>query len=186
MRALYLIRHSLTAANERHLYCGATDLPLSDAGRAVALGRRGLLPECGQYITSGMRRADETLSLMTGHVPGAIMPGLREMDFGTFEMKGYGQLKDLPEYVRWIEGKAGCPGGEDSGQFERRVLAAGAALLRLDAASALAVCHGGTIVRQMEAWFPEAGRNFYQWQPGPAEGYLISVCDGRPAAFREV
>lgn len=186
MRALYLIRHSLTAANERHLYCGSTDLPLSEAGRAVALGRRGRLPVCGRYISSGMRRADETLLLMTGRGPDAVLPGLREMDFGAFEMKGYGELRDLPEYVRWIEGKAGCPGGEDNGQFERRVLEAGAALLGLEAASALAVCHGGTIVRLMAAWFPGAGRNFYQWQPGPAAGHLITVCDGRPEAFQEV
>lgn len=29
---LYLIRHGKTEANERHLYCGSTDLPLSNAG----------------------------------------------------------------------------------------------------------------------------------------------------------
>ena len=36
MRTLYLLRHSLTEANERRLYCGWTDLPLSPAGRALA------------------------------------------------------------------------------------------------------------------------------------------------------
>jgi len=29
---LYLIRHGKTAANEQHLYCGSTDLPLSEKG----------------------------------------------------------------------------------------------------------------------------------------------------------
>ena len=31
---IYLIRHGKTAANEQHLYCGSTDLPLSEEGLA--------------------------------------------------------------------------------------------------------------------------------------------------------
>ena len=30
---VFLIRHGRTLANEQHLYCGSTDLPLSRAGR---------------------------------------------------------------------------------------------------------------------------------------------------------
>ena len=30
---IYLIRHGKTEANEKRLYCGSTDLPLSEAGR---------------------------------------------------------------------------------------------------------------------------------------------------------
>ena len=30
---IYLIRHGKTSANEKHLYCGSTDLPLSNAGK---------------------------------------------------------------------------------------------------------------------------------------------------------
>ena len=33
MSEIYLIRHGSTEANERHLYCGASDLPLSERGR---------------------------------------------------------------------------------------------------------------------------------------------------------
>ena len=31
--SIYLIRHGKTEANEKHLYCGSTDLPLSEKGR---------------------------------------------------------------------------------------------------------------------------------------------------------
>ena len=37
---IYLIRHGKTEANERHLYCGSTDLPLSDAGIAEQKEKR--------------------------------------------------------------------------------------------------------------------------------------------------
>lgn len=33
MRRVVLLRHGSTQANERGLYCGSTDLPLSPAGR---------------------------------------------------------------------------------------------------------------------------------------------------------
>ena len=32
--SIYLIRHGKTEANEKRLYCGSTDLPLSEKGRA--------------------------------------------------------------------------------------------------------------------------------------------------------
>ena len=35
---IYLIRHGKTEANEKHLYCGSTDLPLSEAGRGELQG----------------------------------------------------------------------------------------------------------------------------------------------------
>ena len=37
---LILIRHGNTEANEKHLYCGSTDLSLSDAGKAALLERK--------------------------------------------------------------------------------------------------------------------------------------------------
>lgn len=185
MTTLQIVRHSLTEANERRLYCGSTDLPLSDAGRALALSRRGALPECALTVTSGMRRANETLLMMTGRRPDRALPGLREMAFGPFELRGYDELKDREDYRRWIDG-AECPGVETREAFRRRVLAAGEALLRLDAPSALAVCHGGVIAALMAEWFPGAGRHFYQWQPGPCAGYRVEVRSGRPTGFTEI
>ena len=189
MRALYLIRHSLTEANAHRLYCGWTDLGLSEEGRAIARRRRGAIPLCDRCFTSGLRRADETLLLMTGRRPDESLPDLREMAFGAFELLDYEALKGVPEYIRWIEdetGRVACPGGESRETFRARVLRAGEGLLRLKQDAALVVCHGGVIVNLMEAWFPEAGRGFYDWQPGPCGGYRIDMADGRPAHYEEV
>ena len=189
MNTIYLLRHSLTAANEQRLYGGSTDNPLTERGRAIARERRGVIPACDIYISSGMARANETLVLMTGREPDLILPGLREMDFGAFEMKSYEQLKEDPDYLRWIGDEAGevrCPGGENMLTFRARALSAGEALLNMAQSTAFVVCHGGVIVNLMQAWFPHIERNFYQWQPGPAGGYRIAVQDGRAGAFVEV
>ena len=50
MNTLYLMRHSLTEANEKRLYGGSTDSPLTEKGVAVAEGRRGVIPECDIYV----------------------------------------------------------------------------------------------------------------------------------------
>ena len=62
----------------------------------------------------------------------------------------------------------------------------GVKLLAEIAAAVVAVCHGGVIVSLMQAWFPGVDRNFYQWQPGPCEGYKIAVSHGVATAFEEV
>ena len=189
MNTIYLMRHSLTVANEKRLYGGSTDSPLTEKGVAIAAGRRGVIPECDLYVTSGMRRANETLYHMTGRHPGLVLAGLREMDFGAFEMRSYDELKDIPEYILWIGDETGdvyCPGGESRSGFRARVLKAGERLLAMDADRACVVCHGGAIVSLMEAWFPDIHRLFYEWQPGACGGYKIIVQGGRPAGFEEV
>ena len=189
MKALYLLRHSLTEANERRLYGGSTDSPLTERGRALARERFGHLPECDVYIASGMLRAVETLRLMTGHEADITLTDLREMDFGVFEMRGYEALKDDPAYLAWIgddSGQVRCPGGESSADFRKRVVEGGQALLAIEKNTALVVCHGGVIVNLMQAWFPTVPRNFYEWQPSACQGYRVGIENGRPTGFESI
>ncbi|MBR5679768.1 MAG: histidine phosphatase family protein, partial [Clostridia bacterium] len=120
---LILIRHGNTEANEKHLYCGSTDLPLSDAGRAALLERKKTVgvpaSEGFRVLTSGMKRCKETLALLCGEVPHETDAAFREMDCGVFEMRSYEEMKDDPAYLAWITGDNEanvCPGGE-SGQI---------------------------------------------------------------------
>ena len=193
MRALYLLRHSLTEANERRLYCGWTDLPLSPAGQALAEQTRlsAPLPEVSLYVTSGLRRADETLALLTGRTPDLTLPNLREMHFGRFELHSYEELKGDGDYQRWIDDCMGpgivpCPGGESQRAFRERVLRGGEALLGASWESALAVVHGGVIANLMSRWFLDESRNFYEWQPGPCAGYRIGIDGKTPVCFETV
>ena len=178
---LVLLRHGRTAANEARLYCGATDVALSEAGRAQLILRR----ECVRYpevdgllrVTSGMLRADETLCILFGAEPELRLPGLREMNFGRFEMHSYEQLKGDTDYQRWImdgTGEVSTPGGEAKNAFHRRVNAAFDGLRR----DALVVCHGGVIAARMEKLFPQENRNLYQWQPDSGLGYVLEENGG--------
>jgi len=178
---IYLIRHGRTRANEAHLYCGSTDLPLSPGGRAAL--QRCPRPEGVRYLTSGMRRCNETLALLFGPVPWEAESDFREIDFGAFEMRSYAQLRQDPAYLRWLAGDNEAntpPGGESGVQMTRRVLAA---FDRLAAAGqdTVLVTHGGVIAAILAALFPEEGRSRYEWQPAPGSGCRLT---GGPGSWR--
>ena len=171
---VYLIRHGKTAANEKHLYCGSTDLPLSKRGREELQKLHYDIPNV-RFLTSGMRRANETLRILFGNVPFEEDHRFREVDFGAFELRGYEELKDLPEYRAWISGdneRNVPPGGESGEQMRKRVLEAFSEIRE----DTVLVAHGGVIAAIMEHLFPEENKNRYQWQPKPGHGYVI--CEG--------
>ena len=182
MSTVYLIRHGRTKANERHLYCGSTDLPLSEQG-AAALGQLPYALNPERYVTSGMKRTNETLCLLFGDVPFREDPAFREVDFGAFEMRGYDELKKDPAYQDWLTGdneENVPPGGESGTAMKARVLPAFAALASQPGETVL-VTHGGVIAAIMEALFPGEEKNRYQWQPQPGHGYAVT-----PTGYRKI
>jgi alpha-ribazole phosphatase len=189
MSVVHLIRHGRTAANERRLYCGATDEPLSARGLSELESMTGYpAPEGLMFLTSGMRRANETLRTLYGDVSHGEMPALMEMNFGAFEMRSYEEMKQDAEYLRWIADEAGafvCPGGESANAFRARVFAAFDALVMADR-DFLVVTHGGVISNLMARAFPAENRNFYEWQPGYGRGYAIRLANGTPVSFARI
>ena len=170
---IYLIRHGKTEANEKHLYCGSTDLPLSETGRAELEQLHYDLKNV-RFLSSGMKRTNETLKLLFGDVAFREEPQFREVDFGVFEMHSYDELKQDPDYIRWISGENERnipPRGESGLQMKQRVLEA-FSRIREDT---VLVCHGGVIAAIMEYLFPEENRTRYDWQPKNGCGYAITM-----------
>ena len=168
---IYLIRHGKTEANEKRIYCGSTDLCLSETGRAE-LEQLCYDIKNVRFLTSGMKRTNETLQILFGNVPFEVDSRFREVDFGIFEMHGYEELKDTLEYQQWLAGdnEANAPPQGESGlQMKERVLTAFSELRE----DSCIITHGGVIAAIMEHLFPDAGRNRYQWQPNPGCGYVI-------------
>lgn len=175
MSTIYLIRHGMTMANEKHLYCGSSDLPLSQAG-ADALKQKHYEITADRYITSGMRRTNETLRILFGDVSFETDPRFREVDFGDFELRSYEELKSDPDYQHWISGGNESnvpPNGESGVQMTGRVLEAFREL-ETKAGDTILISHGGVIAAIMANLFPAEEKNRYQWQPKPGEGYAVT------------
>ena len=184
---LILIRHGKTLANERRLYCGSTDIALSEQGRRELemIRSSARIPDISgmRVLTSGMRRCEETLQLLFGDIAHEIEPGFREMDFGIFEMHSYEELKHDAAYLKWIDGdneSNPVPEGESGVRLRERVLC-GLERLKNDGQDTLLITHGGVIAVIMAFLFPKENKNRYEWQPHCGEGYVIELSDSGAA-----
>lgn len=192
-----LIRHGITEGNQRRLYYGHSDIPLSDEGKAelAQLAASGLYPdsENASFYTSGLLRTEQTLEIIYGSREHEAIGDLREINFGRFEMKSYEELKEQKDYIAWISGdmtNVGPPEGESTGQFADRIKSGFGELMKrhqlkvlslrhkAEEALSVAVCHGGSISVIMEILYPGVKENFYQWIPDPGHGYILYLENG--------
>ena len=178
---VHLIRHGKTTANEKQLYCGQTDIPLSEQGVLDILEykQQGIYPlTVDLFFTSGRLRTEQTLNLIYGNPLREILSQLAEYHFGFFEMKSHADLELQDDYQSWIMDETGhvfCPNGDSKKSFAKRVLRGFNLLLRQAqrVEAVLVVCHGGVITCIMDNLFPDT-RNFYEWHPEPGRGYSLT------------
>ncbi len=172
---LTLIRHGITEANRLGLYYGRADIPLLPESFEYLRSRSALYPRAERYFTSGMKRAEQSFRAIYGDIPHGILPGMREIDFGDFEMRSYDELKDDPAYIEWITGdneKNVCPNGESGVTVTERALAELRPIIA-DGRSAVIVAHGGVIGGVLASFFP--GRNGrYEFTPEPGGGFIVT------------
>ena len=193
MRKVHLIRHGTTEASRRRLYYGRTDLPLSpDAEKELLeLKKRGIYPSADgcRVFTTGMLRTEQTLEILYPGAEAEQAPGLREMDFGDFELRGYEELKNDPAYQRWLTGDYlanVCPGGESAVQHGDRCLKALTELMEQEPGDILIICHGGSITALMERLFPDEGENRWYWERPVGRGYTVLFEGKVPKGHTEI
>ncbi len=178
---VHLIRHGKTIANENHLYCGVTDLPLTQQGKQelITLKQQINYPKENIIIVSGLLRTKQTANILFDNKKLEVIQQLQEINFGDFEMRGYQQLKDTPQYQQWISDIEvnSPPNGESRPVFIKRVINGFKKAEKLcqnqKEQNVIIVTHGGVISTLMENFFPHQ-KNFYQWQPTFGRGYTLS------------
>ena len=180
---VYLIRHGRTICNEKRLYCGKTDVSLSEQGIKELKTLKSIMryPRCNKYFTSGAVRANETFKILYEDESYEELSGFFEYDFGDFEMKSYEDLKENKLYINWIMDEIGyvrCPNGESKNQYKKRIKKEFNNFIEAinlnEYESVLLISHGGTIGTILECFYDDS-KNFYSWQPKCGEGYKIII-----------
>ena len=181
---LTLLRHGQTEGSLRDLYYGATDLPVLPESLAALRESAGRYPTAPRYYTSGLLRPEQPLRALYGDVPHTALPGLREMDFGDFEMRSYEELKDDPAFRQWMSDSEHnpCLNGESAPQTMARNLAAIGTVLASDE-DAVCVIHGGVIAGFMMTWF---GGLRVDWYRQAGTGYQVTFAGGVPTGWRPI
>ena len=88
---IVLLRHGETAYNEQHRYQGASDVPLSERGRAK-LRTADNAPD--EVIVTPLCRTKQTAAILFPNAKQIVCDDLREMDFGDFEGRTYDEMKN--------------------------------------------------------------------------------------------
>lgn len=184
---LTLIRHGKTEGNIKGLYYGKTDLPLLPEGikalEELKLNYR--YPTAKRYYTSGMLRAEQTFRILYGDIPHGIIPDLREIDCGDFEMRSYEQLKDDPAFQAWITGDNEaniCPNGESGNAVTERALAALMPIIEAGE-DAVIITHSGVIGGVLMRLFTKGNR--YDYRVDPGFGFTLGFIDGKIVSYEK-
>jgi broad specificity phosphatase PhoE len=162
---VWLLRHGETDWTTARRFCGWSDPPLNERGRAQARALRPSLAgiEFDSVVSSSSVRAVETARLAYGEP--AVDERLRELDFG--EIEGLSWV-DCSEEVRaqLLDYDTFCaPSGETVAALMARVTAA---LRALEGGHHLVVTHGGVI----RALLGRAGITGY---PQPASVHRVRL-----------
>ena len=171
-----LIRHGYTELTEARRYQGVLDTPLSEKGHR-ALKQAVFSPAL--VYTSGLKRTQETASVLFPAAKQIPIPGLAEMDFGVFEGRSADEMAEDPAYRAWVEGfcTGRCPGGEDRASFSKRVCTSFSALVETALAAGeeqlVVVAHAGTQMAVLERW-GRPRRDYYAGAAKPGAGYVLS------------
>jgi probable phosphoglycerate mutase len=130
--AVLLIRHGETEWSRSGQHTSRTDVPLTDAGRALAeaLGRRLAGRSFALVLTSPMRRARDTAALAGLGDGSEVTEDLHEVGYGSYEGRTTRAIRE--ERPGWDLWRDGTPDGEPldaaGGRADRviaRVLEAG-------------------------------------------------------------
>ena len=148
MTLFAVIRHGPTSWNETGIVQGRSDIPLSDAGRALVENWRPPGELSGfSWISSPLCRAVETATILSGQKPAAD-PRLIEMDWAQWEGMKLPDLRlQLGDLMKAWEAKGldfHAPGGESPRDVQTRLRPLLAARARNGEAT-VAVCHKGVI-----------------------------------------
>ncbi len=129
---LIFVRHGYSEANEKNIFAGITDVPLTNIGKQQAELTAKFLSQYAIDVlySSNLKRAMQTAQPIAEQTGLPIIPNeqLREMDLGEWEELPFeAVMQHYPtEYELWVGNvdNAYAPGGESIAQLRKRMVAA--------------------------------------------------------------
>lgn len=119
-----VIRHGMTEANEKGIYIGSTDMPLSQKGASELCAKMDEYdyPVVHRVYSSPLKRCTETAEILFPSTEMCIVEDLKELDMGIFENKSVDELVKRDDYKEWLKGGKDTrpPGGESLEEMTAR------------------------------------------------------------------
>lgn len=157
---IQVIRHGQTEANEKGIYIGKTDYPLSENGKKELVNKLDEFDYSGveRVYSSPLKRCLETADILFENREILVVNDLRELDFGEFEEKSVEELINREDYKAWLKGglENSAPGGESIADMITRIYLALDKIIKNmmneDLTSVAIVTHSGVISNMLSCF----------------------------------
>ncbi|PWC13441.1 adenosylcobalamin/alpha-ribazole phosphatase [Brenneria corticis] len=184
---LFLVRHGQTEANLSGVFCGSTDIALTDSGVEQARRVSAWLDEVifSSAVSSALLRAKHTAAIVLAsrEIAAAADAALNEMHFGDWEMRHHRDLQheDTDGWAAWVADwqQASPTGGESFPAFAKRVEHVAQTLLTQKTGdNQLIVAHQGVLSLLLATWLkmPPAAMWHFPFEQGAYS--VLDVQDG--------
>lgn len=179
---IHFIRHGLIDDTLAGKYIGTTDAPLSDRGRMDLrkLDYEYKYPGTQVVFTSPLKRCTETAKILYPEQNPLVIDNLSECNFGEWEGKTADELKNDPDFKKWLAGDSSVkpPRGESNADFTRRVCkmfeSIVEGLMKTGTTESVIVTHGGVIMTLLAVYgLPQAKP--FEWTMDNGFGYSLRV-----------
>ncbi len=179
---IHFIRHGDISDTLKGKYIGVTDVPLSEEGKQNLLEYDNIYIYPGTQVvfTSPLKRCIETANILYPYQKPLVIDQLSECSFGDWENKTADELKDDPDFEKWLAGEQGAkpPNGESGSEFSARIctifeqIVEG--MMKTNNTEAVVITHGGVIMTLLAVYgIPKA--NPYDWIMDNGFGYSVRI-----------
>lgn len=179
---IHFIRHGAIDETLSGKYIGTTDVPLSEKGRLdlKKLDYEYRYPGTQVVFTSPLKRCTETCKILYPELNPLSITALSECNFGEWEGKTTEELKNDPDFEKWLAGDNSVkpPRGESNADFTRRICrmfeSIVEGLIKTGTTESVIVTHGGVIMTLLAVYgLPQAKP--FEWTMDNGFGYSLRV-----------
>ncbi len=172
----------MTEANEKGIYIGKTDMPLSQKGASELAAKMDEFdyPTVHRVYSSPLKRCTETAEILFPETELVKIDDLSELNLGIFENKSVDELINRDDYKAWIRGGKDTrpPQGESLEEMTARTFSAIHSIIIDMMESGLTHCalitHAGIISNMLSCFgLPKYDPKYLNAAPG--EGFEILV-----------
>ena len=179
---IHFIRHGAIDETLSGKYIGVTDVSLSDKGKKAleTLAKENDYPKTQVVFTSPLKRCTETCQILYPELSPLSIANLRECNFGEWEGKTADELKNEPDFEKWLGGdnEVAPPHGESNADFIRRICrmfeSIVEGLMKTGTTESVIVTHGGVIMTLLAVYgLPQAKP--FEWVMENGCGYSVRI-----------
>ena len=179
---IHFIRHGSIDETLSGKYIGTTDAALSDKGKTMLrkLNSEHSYTQQKVVFTSPLKRCTQTCKILFPELKPLVIDALSECNFGEWEGKTAEELKNNPDFEKWLAGDNSFkpPRGESNADFVRRICnmfdSIVEGLMKTGTTEAAIVTHGGVIMTLLAVYgLPQAKP--FEWAMENGCGYSIRI-----------